>query len=713
MEKKNTLSMLNYFDRGLLVAAVLALFISGKKIIHNFFLEQVTQENILNLNKANSLGAVSFYSNDARYKPSNSFNWTKANIAQKIYQSDSIFVGAKSKADVLLNDQSQIAIGENSLVIFNKIQQIDVANLKLGNFSLNVNGSVKLAIQDEVIEIKGKQTKIQIFIDKNKKAKPIIKTLTGHATVQYKKEKHQLKPNDVLAVTATSRATASVDKEVPTDMLPAIALANGTQPASVSTITAAPEQPRIPLPKNEWSENYIYHWKLYDLYKLNGQQLVLKNDRPPVVPIQYKLNWKNFPEMKQITYVMVSNNKDFSENFKLVTSEQSEFTLQDAYIGMNYWRISYDQQNWSITHQLQVMAQDREEVPQMTLLENNLPYMKKSTFANIHIDALENTKGYVVEISPANNFPQTRTEIVWNSSEHIKIPIQKPGILYVRARRVFMNTELSAYGNTVRIDSYRKIDPPRPAIIQLAQQNLTEKFPLTKNIQVPFAPIKPEIRELSSETAQVLSPVALPEEFLNESMDSSQLQLQMGSFSASSTDQKLQSKSSATGLNAGLNYLAWLNKHGLIASYKTKVSDGTSSIGSPTQMSLMYMRHLLSGSLISRMKVIGLAGFETYRNKNSSLYSPKHDLIKIGANILLPVSHRWGISSDATVGFGMDQSKHYELSARAQYYFSKRWFLGLGYKLYLFEAGSEATSPSDLPYREVIDESYSVFGYQF
>lgn len=716
LQKKSIWSLLNYFDRGLLVVAVLALFYCGKTFLNQVFDENLTEESILNYGKTNSVGSVVLTANDARYKPSNSFNWSKANSKQKIYTSDSIFVGSQSKVDVELSDSSQLAIGENSLVVFNKLQNQDLANLKVGNFTLNINGNAKLAIQNEIIEIKGHQTRVQIFIDKNKKSKPVIKSISGVSTVVYKKEKIALAENQVLPV-AITRTLAAADYILPKDL---------PETLEVPAVGAPdPAPPRIPLPQHEPVESLTYNWKLYDLYQRSGNELKRREMLPHQVQLNHRIRWLNVPDMRQTTYVMFGDSKDFVQRFQILSSDQPEFTMRNAFIGRNYWRISYDQNNWSPTREIEISGQPREDQPLLTAENDELVIFKKPIRADLFVDASENVKGHVIEVSTTNNFDSDRTHIIWNPTTHIQLPVTKAGDLYVRARRVFTNNEIGDYSNIVRIQTFQNRRPVQKVIPieRLAKTPKAKVRHVLAQVQeksaaetVKTRPQLKPVRKLASQPQpQILSPMIKPAEIFNDHLDHEQINFTLSSFKILSSDQVSQSQSASTGVSAGIQYLGWFNQHGLRAEFSSKVADGSgTTAGSPTQIELLYMRRLLNGqSLLGKGKIIGLAGYEAYRNSGATQFSPQYDLLKLGAAAYLPFFNNWGVNSEAMAGIGFDQSKRYEFAAQLQYYFSQRLFLGMGYRLFMLEAGSTKSSPTNLPYREVLEEGFSVFGFHF
>ncbi len=79
-----------------------------------------------------------------------------------------------------------------------------------------------------------------------------------------------------------------------------------------------------------------------------------------------------------------------------------------------------------------------------------------------------------------------------------------------------------------------------------------------------------------------------------------------------------------------------------------------------------------------------------------------------------PVFRRWDTGGEILYGIGTDRSKKYEISGFLGYYLSMNATIGLGYRLYLFDAGSLLTSSSfGVPYREGGLEGSSYFRWSY
>lgn len=679
LKKWNFISNLNSLDKALLIGAALLFFFSIKFIVNDS-----SGVHIIDNEKGESLGFVTFQSNDTRYKPANSFSWSKSNQQQKVYQSDSLFVGEKSQAEVQISAKGKLNIGENSLVVFNKVQNQDVANLQLGNFSLNVHGKVKLAIQDEIIELDGKETKIQIVINKNKSIKPLIKAIQGKAKVVINQKSIEIEKDTILPVLTTAVANKL---DIPPDV-------------------QIEEPLRIPLPVSEAVESRTYFWKLYDLYQLKNGELSKKEEMPETVELQHQLQWKNFPEEQQDTYVTVANSKEFLPNFRTMKAKDNQINIGEVFIGKNYWRISHDQKNWSATHELNVTAMVRTPAPKMDSLKNNFAFDNAPIYADVRINHVEAVKGAVLEISESPYFPIEQTLIQWTAKPQAQIKITEPSTLYVRSRSVFLNNELSDYSNTIQIYSYQmqrlvKVRKLKPVVVK----SKVEKVIAEKE--------KPAARKMASPEPKIEARVPEPEIYYNRIVEKRLFDLEAGPFQLSSTDQQSLAQPSPAGVALGVGFNYWMDQNGFRVALKSKVANTTSTpTGSSMRFDAYYLRRL-NFSLMPYLQITGMAGVEVYQNSGASLLAPRYELAKLGGSVMLPVGYHWAIGGAAFYGYGFDQSRQYELNGRLQYYWDRRWFLGLGYRLKLFEAGSIHSAPASLPYRETSEESYGQIGYQF
>ncbi len=210
--------------------------------------------------------------------------------------------------------------------------------------------------------------------------------------------------------------------------------------------------------------------------------------------------------------------------------------------------------------------------------------------------------------------------------------------------------------------------------------------------------------------------------FLNREYPNSRLSLEGAAFTVYSQEQVDQGQKNPTALTMGLRVMNWFDSNGFEGSFKSKVANLASSTQgggvSPVQVEARYhYRWSLPFSPFSALgtsQVSLIAGYELYRNSASgTLFSPKYDLLKTGVAMTFPVLSRWDTGGELLYGLGLDQSKKYEISGFLNFYLRHDWSMGGGYRVHLFEAGSNASSPLGVPYKEAFGEAYSVLRWSY
>lgn len=204
-------------ERATVIFTLAAFVISGALLFNNSLFETVF--GFVNGEDVSKpiVGHVDFLQNDTRFRPSTSLSWRSARNEQAVRLDDNLFTGDRSSAHVRLKNSNSIHMGANTLIVFRQIEGMKLPDLSDGNFRLQVKGEMKLAINGEVTTIDGKDSEVQVYIDKSKK--PQIKLLKGEAVL---KTPHHaaliLQKNLVLpprVSTPPQRETASVPPPAP------------------------------------------------------------------------------------------------------------------------------------------------------------------------------------------------------------------------------------------------------------------------------------------------------------------------------------------------------------------------------------------------------------------------------------------------------------------------------------------------------------------
>lgn len=201
---------------------------------------------------------------------------------------------------------------------------------------------------------------------------------------------------------------------------------------------------------------------------------------------------------------------------------------------------------------------------------------------------------------------------------------------------------------------------------------------------------------------------------LNSNFSSSKVSLEGAAFTMVSKEQLNSGKGNPTALLASLNWLGWKENIGAETSLKAKIMDvatASDAKASPLQIETrVHYRWLPNWNPFSKgggSQISVFAGYEYYRNSAAGSFSPKYDLIKTGLALDFPLLNRWDTGGEFVYGMGFDKSTKYEISGRLSYYFTQDLSMGFGYRIHLFEAGSAASSPFGLPYREAFGDGFS------
>lgn len=308
----------------ILLAVLSALYIYKDSVL-NFFTNT----------KAESLAEVTAFRNDVRRKDSKSIDFTAAQDNQKIYHGDSLSTGASSTALVTFKSGQILNVDQNSLIIFDELT--DTPEFVKGNVKITVKGKMKLKVDNEIIEIDGGNTRsdIQIYKDEKAKAQKIV-LLKGNAQIQ----------------SPAKKAFIPLQKNIPIEpkkvIMASDLLKDTRQPSQVHPQPTVPVLARPPVVT---SGNY----KLYDYYsRLLSSNTELGRNRNFSLKPNYK--FESFaPSTVAITpqgtsddptqtYTVRIEDPSHAQGYVVEVSQDESFS--DGQTQYN-WKNSYFTQNFS------------------------------------------------------------------------------------------------------------------------------------------------------------------------------------------------------------------------------------------------------------------------------------------------------------------------------------------------------------------------------
>ena len=229
------------------------------------------------------VGMVIMKRNQALRKFSNQIFWEKISNQLPIYNMDTIRTGNKSDTLLLLEDGTELDIGENTIIIIDYSEEQGNLQIEAGSVQLKqVKGGKKLSLLSGEKEITVEEGELQLTVDKNSKELE-LNVNKGTANVIVGGKEEQIRKNEKLRI---RKGNVSITKQ--------------------KLVLLAPrDRKRIFTPKN--TTNIVFRWEATKL---------------PVV------------------YLEISKSPNFAYKIvrkKIVKVKQSSFSLGQ---GTYYWRVS-------------------------------------------------------------------------------------------------------------------------------------------------------------------------------------------------------------------------------------------------------------------------------------------------------------------------------------------------------------------------------------
>lgn len=727
--------------------------------------------------KLPAIGVVSVAENDIRLKNKGDIGWKKSMQNEPVRVGDSLFTGQNSRSQVALNDGGTVTLDQNSMVTFAKTDNIEMPNLSTGNFKLTVNGKMKVMIAGQVSEISGQGAEIQLTVDDKKQpvAKLLKGTadlvtnkkkirMNNQKTVQIEKpvkavvvEEPMQKMGEVSVVKdhSANALTEFVYYEKLSDIYennqgllnvkkerkrfvnlaaPVSWIAKGFVSQVYGSLADSPDFATtgdsfsVPASQQQAEFSKAYLGENYYRLSIDGktwgptQNFRVQTSTLRMAPPQLATNGREIYILEDKTQIEIrpyveagsfdnliyeiSNDNNFSEqNTKRILRNRDLFVIPVDQPRVLYVRVrGVDEQerltDFSQTHQIQVFKPQLPTAPQLT---KNRYEIFIDEELSLQWQAPVNASSYQVDILKDGK--------LLNSEAYQENSFQ------------FRAVQTGVYQlQILSVDRFGRKSKNKWVGLVAVQDRPIEQAPLAQEERKPEPVQQEPEQKLTTVVAKQENKIP---EYINRSYAQSRVYFEGIGLAGYSQDQIQQNQDSPTVLSMGLRLQHWLGipnymNNGFELAYRSKVSDvnDTKNTGfSPTQIEARYMyRWHLHANMFSDNKnsqIWWIMGYESYRNSGSKLFSPKYDLMKAGFGVAMPLANRWDGGGDVLYGFGADRSQKYEVSGYFSYYLQKKWSLGMGYRVHLFEAGSTATAPIATPYREGVGEGYSVLRWVY
>lgn len=759
MKNEISVTQKNWIDRVLVGLAILGILLAllplvSPEIFEMFFGAKQIQTQTVRLGKITSL------KNDIRQKNQNGLTWKELQKESDLYLGDSIFNGENSRSRAELADGSKIDLEQNSLITFSKINEIEIPNLAFGNFKLAVNGKMKIAINGEITEIEGQGAEVEIVL--NDKLAPQIKLKKGSAKVSVRGKHHvQLekeKPQTLDEKKSRKKIAESLQVAPPEFKVGAeffrkdelydfydlvnlelrlrkerrqlVDFATNLELEKVGLemehqklhAELAPEphfihvgwlgelkKPTLQIQKSYVGENYVrlsrdgQIWGSAKKYLLTSLPLELK---PPELMLLPSTTIRILQDSGQILLKPIYNQNYLSsaiievsesESFAplktqvfISKTEGTELAITEAKIlfvrlrGMNQQGEVTD---YSPVTQLRIEKPDWPLAPRLAEKEIQL-YEDEERLLKWQGSS---TKTSLDFLDANGKKISSRT----TKSQEYKISGLSAG-----------QYQLQLFG----ADRFGR----KSKKISSVKINVRKREPiLAKKDEVIRKPASTK-----GESSYVLSEIRPV--YLNEHYGDSKISIEGSAFTVYSQQQVNKNQENPTALTVAVHGIHWWSSLGIEGIFKTKLTTLSSSPDgdvAPTQIEgRVHKRWTIGFSPFSRLgssQISIFSGLEFYRNSASGPFSPKYDLMKLGTALSFPLNRRFDTGGELVYGMGFDQSQKYEVSGYLGYYLDPQLSFGAGYRMHLFNAGSSASAPRSLPYREGFGEGYSVMRWSY
>lgn len=714
-----------------------------------------------------AIGEISFAKNDIRHKNSDSLTWDKAGEAQIIHVGDSVFTGDRSQSQVKLKDGGKVDIDQNSMVTFSKIDNMEVPNLAVGNFRVAVQGKMKIAIGGEMTEIEGDGSEVQVVMTAHEK--PKIRLLKGKASVKSSSGKSQVLAKNTMTQVTNKEVRAPAQAPERPAVLKATPLARPLY--YVDQLYDYFENKSGALALRDARRSFVKldteaSWSITGNNKSsvvygqlsNTSSFALMGDSFKVSSLQSSGHFQN-------AYL--------GENYYRLSMDGRNWVMNSFYVKANPLNVASPSLTLSSQGKVYILDQaaSLEVLPQgdPSFTHFVVEMSQDNSFRSQSTKVYWTTGGDSIKLSltdPQSLYMRVRgvnsQNQITKASAITQVSVERPGLplaprLAQDEYKIYEDEWLNLTWNQVGKSTLMEVTDPNGHKISGEVAGHSKEFKHLKvgeyhvklssrdefgrssknfaraEIQViprPKAPVAvakveplkeqmPELRKPSAvETTSMQMDTSIPN-YLNKRYADSMLSLEGGGFTAYSQEQLSEGKQSPSAVAMGLRLMSWFGRSGFEGSFSTKVADISAPNGSVAPVDLEARYHYrfplawspFSGLGSSQLSTI--LGFEYYRNSAGGLFSPQYNMIKTGLAVKFPLMSRWDTGGELLYGYGLDASQKYEISGFVDYYLKPDWTLGVGYRAYVFQAGSDASSPLGVPYREALGEGYSVLRWAY
>lgn len=616
---------------------VISLYFLFSQHVEDYFYAQTNQ------NKNEAIGEIMSYQNDIRIKANKSLSWKKINRTTSLQTGDGVFTGSDSNTKVRMKDGDIIDVQQNTMVVFAKSKDKQVANLLQGTFKLSVQKSMKIKIQGKETEIKAENSQLEITVAKD--SAPVIKVIEGSA---------EIKDNNNKVIEVAENQVVELEKPTAEEIAEA--------PVEEQQIIAMPPEPHL------WKHskaNYLL---------LNGPEKI-------AVAYEKKNNLEKvlFEISKDPLFTNSQVLTQLYDNTGTVTADLTES-------GVYFLRLqSLDPETkLSSVSENMVISVLRPLVP-----EAPIPITKELT--------IEQEQKAILEWNPSSNATQYQvTTHSSNGEEQVHLTDQ-------RSFEWSSEQQGPHFVTLKAMDIYKRLSANTERIKILV---LPKTIPIDRQIALSETEIRYEVDNIQS--------------YKNRNYTKSFVELEGSTATMFSKEVLSRGGQGATAALLGVRVRHWADfNYGYEGFLRTKVVSLNSENGTPAPLEAEGRFNLRTHtdfnpfSSLRKSQFKFFTGLQYYKNSGSNDYAPQYQMVRFGGGFLFPIGTQFETSGEASLGIGLDSSKRYEASGLFLWYLLNDFSTGLGYRVYLFESGSNKSAPRTVPYREGAVEVLFMMRYRY
>lgn len=465
--------------------------------------------------------------NDVRQKPSEEETWFMGEPNAEIIKGDAVYTGLQSSAVVEMMSGGQIAMGEETLIIFDDVDGVIIPDVTRGNVRLQVNGEMRIAISGELTQVSGLDSQLAVRVDEKMGSK--IEVLKGQLKMMKAGKESDLKVGSTLnlaPISKSRRKLAEPEREKPTTLASLKTLRNKLLPAEpvkpapkvAATPIPAPEQPKVeppptptpapvqavaptptptpvptPVPAKpkvaSRNQTFVKIAKLPDLYERSGPKGLRRRSLPRKINLNVPIALENVNDREPV-FVEVSKDPQFTAHSEDAARTLSSTTpagapapaeatvrkvktqgapvIVDSWApGLNHVRVSKDNKEWSEPTAVDIQVETLPGAkPEIQSQRRNYEIVERDVEVKLKLADAGNPKvmGYVLEGSKSPDFKAEKTKSVWTTQSRVDIPVVKPGTYFFRTRSVASNGDISKASTPVAVNVFKRTTPAAPIL---------------------------------------------------------------------------------------------------------------------------------------------------------------------------------------------------------------------------------------------------------